>query len=102
MRDIGAAQFCLLEGVLPREECVYTGENVLIKLIGCFVGAPLYRVNLKSLLETGEVTVTRVLDIPNPGVRIFLANDLCGDKVLGIPVVCEILESWEAYRAVGD
>ena len=96
LRDTGAAQSCLLEGVLPREECDYTGENVLLKVIGCFVEAPLCRVKLQSMMITDEVVVAIVPDIPTPGVEMLLANDLCGDKVLGNPVVCKVPKVEEA------
>ena len=58
LRDTGATQSLLLEGVLPLSEQTSAGANVLIQGVECgFISVPLHRICLNSDLVSGDVTV---------------------------------------------
>ena len=62
--------------------------NALIQSIeGNYEPVPLHRVNLKSELVNGPVTVGVVSSLPIEGVTFLLGNDLAGDKVCTSPHV---------------
>ena len=83
LRDTGATQSLLLEGVLPLSEQTSTGANVLIQGVECgFISVPLHRICLKSDLVSGDVTVGIRPTLPVKGVSFLLGNDLAGEKVV--------------------
>lgn len=58
LRDTGAAQSFLLEGVLPLSNHTATGKDVFIRGIEItYIKVPLHKVHLKSDLVNGVVTV---------------------------------------------
>ena len=88
LRDTGATQSLLLEGVLPLSVSTSTGESVIAQGIegGC-VNVPLHKVNLVSDLVTGSVVVGTRPTLPIKGVSLLLGNDLAGGKVVADPKV---------------
>ena len=88
LRDTGASQFLLLEGVLPLSENTSVGATVLLQGVelDCF-NVPLYRIYLKSDLITGPVIVGVRHNLPFEGVSLLLGNDLAGKKVVAQPIV---------------
>ena len=83
MRNTGATQSLLLEGVLPLGVSTSTGESVIAQGIeaGC-VNVPIHKVNLVSDLVTGSVVVGTRPTLPIEGVSLLLGNDLAGGKVV--------------------
>ena len=81
LRDTGATQSLLLEGVLPLGLSTSTGESVIAQGIegGC--------VNLVSDLVTGSVVVGTRPTLPIKGVSLLWGNDLAGGKVVADPKV---------------
>ncbi|KAJ8038764.1 hypothetical protein HOLleu_16286 [Holothuria leucospilota] len=58
LRDTGATQSLLLDGILPLSDSTSTGANVLIQGVECgFISVPLHKINLKSDLVSGSVIV---------------------------------------------
>ena len=58
LKDTGASQSLLLEGVLPISNNSYTGSNVLLQGVELdVVSVPLHVVNLKTNLVSGPVMV---------------------------------------------
>ena len=89
LRDTGATQSLLPEGVLPLGVSTSTGESVITQGIegGC-VNVPLHKVNLVSDLVTGSVVVgTTRPTLPTKGVSLLLGNDLAGGKMVADPKV---------------
>ena len=88
LRDTGATQSLLLEGVLPLSVSTSTGESVIAQGIegGC-VNVPLHKVKLVSDLVTGSVVVGTRPTLPIKGVSLLLGNDLAGGKVVADPKV---------------
>ena len=88
LRDTGATQSLLLEGVLPLSVSTSTGESVIAQGIegGC-VNVPLHKVKLISDLVTGSVVVGTRPTLPIKGVSLLLGNDLAGGKVVADPKV---------------
>ena len=88
LRDTGATQSLLLEGVLPLSVSTSTGESVIAQGIegGC-VNIPLHKVKLVSDLVTGSVVVGTRPILPIKGVSLLLGNDLAGGKVVADPKV---------------
>ncbi|VDI02099.1 Hypothetical predicted protein [Mytilus galloprovincialis] len=70
LRDTGASQSLLLEGVE----------------LGC-IDVPLHRIYLKSDLITGPVIVGVRPNLPVEGVTLLLGNDLARNKVVAEPIV---------------
>ena len=90
LRDTGAAQTLLLEGVLPLSEQTSTGGSVLLQGVELgVIDVPLHRISLKSDLVTGPVIVGVRPTLPVPGISLLLGNDLAGGKVVPDPIVCE-------------
>jgi hypothetical protein len=83
IRDTGASQSLLLEGVLPLSENTSVGATVLLQGVelGCF-NVALHRIYLKSDLITGPVIVGVRHNIPVEGVSLLLSNDLACIKVV--------------------
>ena len=115
LRDTGASQSLLLEGILPLSEKSSAGADVLIQGVELgFVRVPLHNINLKSDLISGPVSVGVRPTLPVEGVSLLLGNDLAGDKVLVNPIVsdqpcvdevleqenCEIFPSCAVTRAM--
>jgi hypothetical protein len=88
LRDTGASQSLLLEGVLPLSENTSVGATVLIHGVefGCF-NVPLHRIYLKSDLITGPVIVCVRHNLPFEGVSLLIGIDLAGGKVVAQPIV---------------
>ncbi|KAJ8049627.1 hypothetical protein HOLleu_02455 [Holothuria leucospilota] len=83
LRDTGATQSLLLDGVLPLSDSTSTGANVLIQGVECgFISVPLHKINLKSDLVSGSVIVGGRPTLPVKGVSLLLGNDLAGGKVV--------------------
>ena len=90
LRDTGAAQTLLLEGVLPLSEETSAGGSVLLQGVGPdIIDVPLHRIFLKSSLVTGPVVVGVRPTFPMQGISVLLGNDLAGGKVVADPIVCE-------------
>ncbi|VDH89152.1 Hypothetical predicted protein [Mytilus galloprovincialis] len=88
LRDTGASQSLLLEGVLPLSEKTSVGASVLLQGVelGC-IDVPLHRIYLKSDLITGPVIVGVRPNLPVEGVTLLLGNDLARNKVVAEPIV---------------
>ena len=91
LKDTGASQSLLIEGVLPLSEQSATGDKVLIhgEELG-FVSVPLHKVFLKSDLVSGPVTVGVRPTLPVEGVSLLLGNDLAGEKVMANPCLSSL------------
>ena len=88
LRDTGATQSLLLEGVLPLDSGMSTGEEVIAQGIeGGFVNVPLHRIYLKSNLISGPVVVGTRPTLPIKGVALLLGNNLAGGRVIANPKV---------------
>ncbi len=97
LRDTGALQTLIVEGIVPLSDETYTGTSVLMQGIECgYVHVPLHRVELKSNLVSGTVVVGVRSKLPISGVDLLLGNDLAGgevqpkDSTMCIdPIVCD-------------
>ncbi|KAJ8049249.1 hypothetical protein HOLleu_01918 [Holothuria leucospilota] len=90
LRDTGATQSLLLDGVLPLSDSTSTGANVLIQGVECgFISVPLHKINLKSDLVSGSVIVGVRPTIPLKGVSLLLGNDLAGGKVVANAILTD-------------
>jgi len=82
LRDTGATQSLLVDGVLPLSDSTAKG-TVQIQGIGPrVVDAPLHVVYLNSYLVKGAVTVGIRPTLPVGGISLILSNDLAGSKVM--------------------
>ena len=89
LRDSGAVQSLIAEGVLPLSDETYTGRDVVCT--GMELGierVPLHRIYVKSSLVTGYIVVGLRPRLPADGVSLALANDVCGKNMLPNPIVC--------------
>ena len=83
LRDTGATQSLLVEGILPLSDTTATGTTVQIQGIGLGVmSVPLHVVYLSSDLITGTFTVGIRPTLPIKGISLILGNDLAGSKVM--------------------
>lgn len=90
LRDTGASQSLLLQGVIETGAKSHTGESVVVTGVeGGGLSIPLHRVTLVSGLVTGEVIVGIAPTLPVSGVQLLLGNDLAGDRVVTDPIVSE-------------
>ncbi|KAJ8038347.1 hypothetical protein HOLleu_15742 [Holothuria leucospilota] len=90
LRDTGATQSLLLDGVLPLSDSTSTGANVLIQGVECgFISVPLHKTNLKSDLVSGSVIVGVRPTLPVKGVSLLLGNDLAGGKVVANAILTD-------------
>ncbi|KAJ8038116.1 hypothetical protein HOLleu_19101 [Holothuria leucospilota] len=90
LRDTGATQSLLLDGVLPLSDSTSTGANVLIQGVECgFISVPLHKINLKSDLVSGSVIVGVRPTLPVKGVSLLLGNDLAGGKVVANAILTD-------------
>ena len=82
LRDTGAAQSLILEGILPFSVKSATGEELLFQGVELgHVSVPLHSVNLECDLVVGPVTIGVRPQLPVKGVAVILGNDLAGSKV---------------------
>ena len=83
LRDTGAAQSILVEGILPLEEDTATGNNVQIQGVELgVVSVPLHTIFINSDIVTGRVTVGIRPTLSIKGISLILGNDLAGGKVM--------------------
>ncbi|MCP4255549.1 MAG: hypothetical protein GY775_19515, partial [Candidatus Scalindua sp.] len=96
LRDTGASQTLLCEGVLPLSEKTATGKSVLLKAVhsGTF-RVPLHRINLSSNIVNGPVIVGVSPTLPVKGVSLLLGNDLASGKDILSPIVSDTSEICE-------
>ena len=86
LRDTGATQSLLLEGVFPLGVSTSTGESVIVQGIeGGSVHVHLHKVNLVSDLVIGSVVVGTRPTLPIKGVSLILEKDWVGGKVATDP-----------------
>ncbi|KAJ8332462.1 hypothetical protein SKAU_G00426350 [Synaphobranchus kaupii] len=91
LRDTGAAQSLLLQGVLDLPASTYQQASALIEGLGGEYGVvPLHTVYLRSNVVSGLVTVGVVMSLPVKGIRLLLGNDLAGSQVCVTPVVSSV------------
>ena len=90
LRDTGASQTLLLDGVLPLSEKTATGKSVLLQVVhlGTFK-VPLHLINLKSNFISGPVVVGVSPTLPVKGISLLLGNDLASGKDILSPIVSE-------------
>ena len=82
LRDTGAAQSFLLEGVVPLSDNTNTGTQVLVRGIEMgFIEVPLHRIKLSSGLVNGDVVVGVRPSLPVPDIELVLGNNLAGGNV---------------------
>jgi hypothetical protein len=87
LRDAGASQSLLLEGVLHLSENTSVGATVLLQGVElCCFNVPLHSIYLKSDLVTGPVIVGVRHNLPFEGDSLLLGNDLAGKKVVAEPI----------------
>merc|ERR1711867_166670 len=90
VRDTGASQTLLLDGILPLSEKSSMGGSVLLQGVGLgIIDVPLHRIHLNSDLISGPVVVGVRPNLPIQGVSVLLGNDLAGGKVVAGPIVCQ-------------
>ena len=88
LRDTGASQSLLLEGILPISNRSSTNTSVLIQGIeGGFINVPLHKVYLESDIISGQVIVGLRPSLPVSGISLLLGNDIAGDKVITNPLM---------------
>lgn len=86
LRDSGALQTLLLEGVVPTRE---TGKRIMISSLWGVCSVPLVETYLWSSLYVGPALVGVVKTLPVPGVQLLLGNDLAGGRVIPTPILSE-------------
>ncbi len=91
LRDTGAAQSFILEGILPLSDESSIGLSVLVKGFEMgFVNVPLHEIEIESSLVTGRVVVGVRPCLPVRDVTFILGNDLAGGKVFASPEVTNV------------
>ena len=83
LRDTGASQSLLLEGILPLSSDSFTGRKVLLR--GVEMGetsVPLHTIQLETELISGTVVVGVQPALPIDGIALLIGNDLAGGKVI--------------------
>ena len=79
LRDTGANQTLILDGVLPFSKYTFTGDSILIQGVEVApISVPLHRVKLLSDFVSGVVRVDVRPSLPVVGVTLILGNDLAG------------------------
>ena len=82
LRDTGATQSLLLQGVLPLTEQSSAGASVLVQGVELGVlKVPLHKVYLRSNLVSGVVTVGVRPTLPIQGIAFIMGNDLAGGRI---------------------
>ncbi|KAL2078779.1 hypothetical protein ACEWY4_026464 [Coilia grayii] len=111
LRDTGAAQSFLVEGVLPLSQKTATGSHVLVRGFDRFVKVALHYILFSSDLMTGNVVVGVCSTLPVSGVEFILGNDLARGTVwashttVPLPVVStppEPVGSWGHFERPSD
>ncbi|KAJ8333535.1 hypothetical protein SKAU_G00415430 [Synaphobranchus kaupii] len=91
LRDTGAAQSLLVQGVLDLPASTYQQASALIEGLGGQYGVvPLHTAYLRSNVVSGLVTVGVVMSLPVKGISLLLGNDLAGSQVCVTPVVSSV------------
>ncbi len=91
LRDTGAAQSFILEGILPLSDESSIGSSVLVQGFEMgFVNVPLHEIEVESSLVTGRVVVGVRPCLPVRDVTFILGNDLAGGKVFASPEVTNV------------
>ncbi len=91
LRDTGAAQSFILEGILPLSDESSIGLSVLVQGFEMgFVNVPLHEIEIESSLVTGRVVVGVRPCLPVRDVTFILGNDLAGGKVFASPEVTNV------------
>lgn len=91
LRDSGASQSVLLEGVLPLSDESSVHSSAFIRGIGMsFMGVPLHGIQLESDLVKGRMVVGVASELPVNSVPFILGNDLAGGKILLNPEVIAV------------
>ena len=100
LRDTGAVQSLLVEGILPLSEATATGTHVLIQGIKLgIVSVPMHTIYLNCDLVSREVVMGLRPTLPMEGVSLILGNDLAGERVMpDLQVVTE----QEVMKVDGD
>ena len=98
LRDTGATQSLLADGVLPLSDRTASGTVQIQGIELRVVNAPLHVIYLNSSLVNGTVTVGIRPTLPVKGVSLILGNDLAGSKVLPDLQVVSDPDLWQ----VGD
>ena len=89
LRDTGAMQTLLLEGVIPLGEKTATGETDLIQGFECeWIEVPLHKIYFHSDLVSGTLTVAVRPKLPYENVALILGNDVAGSKVFPEYIPC--------------
>ncbi len=82
LRDTGAAQSFLLEGLLPLSDSTATGTHVLVRGFEMgFMEVPLHSIHITSKLVSGNVIVGVHAVLTVPGVTFILGNNLAGGNL---------------------
>ncbi|XP_034095926.1 uncharacterized protein LOC117562195 isoform X1 [Gymnodraco acuticeps] len=82
LRDTGAIDSYITEGVLPFSSVTDTGSGVLFKGMGMqLLSAPKHRLVLSCDLRQGEVAMGVRPSLLVPAVAVILGNDLAGGRV---------------------
>ena len=91
LRDTGASQSLLVEGVLPLSAETATGDHVLIHGVELgYISVPMHKVFLQSDLVSGYVTVGFRPTLPVVGVSLLLGNDIAGERVTANPLMSSL------------
>ena len=87
LRDTGASQSMLLEGILPLSDKSALGTNVLVRGIGMtFIPVPLHKIHLESDLISDCVVVGIRPSLPVEGIDFILGNDIGGGDIWGTSI----------------
>ncbi len=90
LRDTGAKQTIIREGVLPFSADSYCGSDILVWGVKMnAVRAPLYLVQLASRIKSGKFKIAVRPQLPTAGIELILANDVAGGKVFPSLVVTD-------------
>lgn len=96
LRDTGAAQSFILEGVLPFSKQSSCDSDVLVQGIDlAVVKVPLHNVFLRSGIISGNVKLAVRAELPVKGVSLILGNDLAGKKVFCLPEVINVPDVYD-------
>jgi len=104
LRDTGASQSFLLEGLLLLSDRTATGTQVLVRGFEMTFMEFLYRIHLNSKLVSGDDVVGVRSVLPVSGVTFILGNDLAGGNSDGgvspivVPVVRKPCNSCDCHN----
>ena len=84
LRDTGAIQSMMLEGILPLSDKTALGSNALVRGIGMtFIPVPLNKIHLESDLVCDCVVVGVRPSLPVADIDFLLGNDIGGGDIWG-------------------